>query len=305
MDEAYVKVEYATIEHMKQDFSFTEQTLERYRDIQALLDQLDPDREPQALIVLGSPLPSGDIIVFPGSFNPPTNAHLALLEQARQFAHKHINAIGAGTQPENIHLYAAMSKRITDKEHVDRPLILDRILLLNDVLQHHLQSAGIMLFNRGLYVEQAQGVHSAFPTVKRLFFLIGYDKIVQILDPHYYKDRDVALNELFSLAELLVAPRGNDGPDQLYSLLNQPQNKPFTSHIHALPFDTAYRDFSSTRIREHPAEFHNDVPPEVQQFIQQTHAYEPPAKASDGSGIDYYGEHVKALEAALGRQNVT
>ncbi len=290
---------------MKQDFSFSEPTLQQYKQIQALLDRLDPDAEPQALIVPNLPVPSDDIIVFPGSFNPPTNAHLALLEQARQFAHKHIHAIGTGPLPENIHLYAAMSKRITDKEHVNRPLILDRLVLLDNVLQHHLHSAGIMLFNRGLYVEQAQGVHSAFPAVKRLFFLIGYDKIVQILDPHHYKDRDTALNELFSIAEPLVAPRGSDGPDQLHSLLNQPQNKPFTSHIHALPFDTAYRDFSSTRIREHSGEFHNDVPPEVQQFILQTHAYEPPDKPSDGSGVDYYGVRVKALEAALGHQSLT
>jgi nicotinamide-nucleotide adenylyltransferase len=290
---------------MKQDFSFSEQTLQQYKQIQVLLDQLDLDAKPQALTVPGSPVPSGDIIVFPGSFNPPTNAHLALLEQARQFAHKHISAIGAGPRPENIHLYAAMSKRITDKEQVNRPLILDRLVLLNEVLQHHLHSASIMLFNRGLYVEQAQGVHNAFPAVKRLFFLIGFDKIVQILDPHYYTDREAALNELFSLAELLVAPRGSDGPDQLHALLNRPQNQPFTSHIHALPFDPAYRDFSSTRIREHPDEFQNDIPSEVRQFIQQTHAYEPADKSSDGSGVDYYGERVKVLEAALCRQSLT
>lgn len=290
---------------MKQDFSFSEQTLERYKDIQALLDQLDPDTEPQALTGPGSPVPSGDIIVFPGSFNPPTNAHLALLEQARQFAHKQLNAVGDGPQPEHIHLYAAMSKRITDKEQVNRPLILDRLVLLNEVLQHHLHSAGIMLFNRGLYVEQAQGVHSAFPAVQRLFFLIGFDKIVQILDPHYYTDRDAALTELFNIAELLVAPRGSDGPEQLQTMLNQPQNKPFTSHIHALPFDPTYRDFSSTRIREHPAEFQNDIPPEVQQFIQQTHAYEPHHQPSNGSCVDYYDKRVKALEVALGRQSLT
>jgi nicotinamide-nucleotide adenylyltransferase len=290
---------------MQQDFSLSQTALQRYKDIQALLDLLDPDAEPQAVIVPGSPQPGGDIIVFPGSFNPPTNAHLALLEQARQFAHKHSNAIGAGQQPEDIRLYAAMSKRITDKEHVDRPLILDRLALLDDVLRHHLHFAGIMLFNRGLYVEQARGVRSAFPVVKRLFFLIGYDKIVQILDPHYYRDRDVALRELFSMAELLVAPRGSDGPDQLHSLLNQLQNRPFTSHIQALPFDPAYRDFSSTRIREHPIEFFADVPPEVRQFIQQTHAYDPLDQPSDGSGVDYYGERVKSLEVALGRQSLT
>ena len=278
-------------------FHASPRTIEHLKRIQSLLDQLDPDAAPQALIVPDSPQPHGTIIVFPGSFNPPTTAHLALLKQARQFAL--YQSLSAGKGYQTVQLYAAISKHIVDKEHVERPLLLDRIMLLHTVLQHRLPHAGIMLFNRGLYVEQAQAVRASFPRVRRLFFLIGFDKIVQILDPHYYDDRDAALNELFKLAEVLVAPRGKDGPDALADLLNQPQNQPFAHYIHSLPFSTAYRDISSTHIRQHPNEHFHEVPQEVRRFMRQTRAYVQPMRRADGSEVDFYGGRVKALEAVL------
>src|SRR5229473_1122439 len=220
---------------------FSSYTIQCFKQVQALLDQLDPQAEPGALVVPGSPTPEGKIIVFPGSFNPPTTAHLALLKQAWQFARVY----------GPIHVYAAISTHITDKENVERPLLVDRIILLDNVLRHHLRHTGIMLFNRGLYVEQAEAVWASFPKVIKLYFLIGFDKIVQILDPRYYKDRDAALHELFALAELLVAPRGDAGPKELTNLLSRPENQPFASYIHPLPLSAAYHDISSTRIREH------------------------------------------------------
>jgi len=272
---------------------FSSYTIQRFKQVQALLDQLDSQAEPGALVVPGSPTPEGKIIVFPGSFNPPTTAHLALLKQAWQFARVH----------GPMHVYAAISTHITDKENVQRPLLVDRIILLETVLRHHLRHTGIMLFNRGLYVEQAEAVHTSFPQVTRLYFLIGYDKIVQILDPHYYKDRDAALRELFAQAELLVAPRGEAGAAELAQLLDKPENRQFASHIHVLPLNATYREISSTRIRENPEAYEQEVPPEVRRFIRETHAYSLPQELPDGSKIDYYGERMQAIEAALKHAN--
>ncbi len=284
---------------MSKYFHASSRTMRRFKRVQSLLDQLDPDAAPQALLVPGSPQPRGTIIVFPGSFNPPTKAHLALLKQARQFAHQHLDA--AGGQP--IQLYAAMSKHIVDKERVDRPLLLDRVMLLSKLLQRRLPHTGVLLFNRGLYVEQAQAVWATFPGVRRLFFLIGFDKIVQILDPRYYTDRDAALNELFKLAQLLVAPRGADGVESLTNLLQQPQNQPFARYIHALLFSEAYRTISSTSIREHSTEHRREVPREVWRFMRKTRAYDPPQRLADGTTVDYYAERVKELEARLKKLN--
>src|SRR5205085_3039619 len=102
--------------------------VERFKRVQTLLEQLKPEAASQALLVPGSPVPRGNTIVFPGSFNPPTRAHLALLKQARDFAHQHPLAPGQENLP--VHLYAAISKHTIDKETVERPLLLDRLMLL-------------------------------------------------------------------------------------------------------------------------------------------------------------------------------
>lgn len=177
--------------------------------------------------------------------------------------------------------------------------MLDRVVLLEQLLKRRLPHTGVILFNRGLYVEEAEGVHRCFPQVKKLYFLIGYDKIVQILDPRYYDDRDAALQDLFALAELLVAPRAEFGPQELKELLHKAENEQFAQYIHPLPFSNAYRNVSSTHIREHSGEYMKDVPYEVRQFMEKTRAYAPPLRLDDGTEVDYYAERVKALQALL------
>ena len=264
-------------------------TIQRLKGVQALLDQLQPETEPRAFIVPGGPQPHGSVIVFPGSFNPPTTAHIALLKQAREFARAH----------ESMTLYAAFSKRTVDKEAVERPLLLDRIVLLDDILHKRLPHAGILLFNRGLYVEQAEAIHRSFPRVKRILFLLGFDKIVQILDPHYYQDRETSLSELVQTAELLVAPRGNAGEKELAELLRQSQNRRFARFIHLLPFNALYRNVSSTSVRQGTGGSASEVPQEARLFMRRTRAYAPPLERRDSAKVDYYGLRMQYLQQLL------
>jgi nicotinic acid mononucleotide adenylyltransferase len=274
---------------MTNTFYLSTHTLQRLKSVQALLDQLQPEAEPRASVVPGGPEPHGSVIVFPGSFNPPTTAHIALLKQARVFARAH----------ESMTLYAAFSKRTVDKEAVERPLLLDRIVLLDDILRKRLPHSGILLFNCGLYVEQAEAVQQSFPRVKRILFLLGFDKIVQILDPHYYQDRDASLSELFKRAELLVAPRGNAGEKELADLLQQAQNQRFTRFIHLLPFNATYRNISSTAARQGANGSASEVPQEARLFMRETRAYAPPLERRDGSQVDYYGLRMQNLQNLL------
>jgi nicotinic acid mononucleotide adenylyltransferase len=271
----------------------SEKTRLRFRRVQRLLDQLHTEDAPKALLLPESPRPHGSVIVFTGSFNPPTIAHIAMLKQAQRFAHAH--------QPMQV--YAAFSKLTVDKERVERPLLLDRIMLLQQVLQKRLPHAGILLFNRGLYVEQAEAIRHSFHRTERILFLMGFDKIVQIFDPHYYEDRDAALQDLFRLAELLVAPRGHSGERELTELLNQPQNQRFARYVHSLPLSSQYRQVSSTSVREGGKEVQHEIPQEVRQFMRDTRAYAPPLHKKDGTEVDYYGERMKALRDCLLMRN--
>src|ERR1700694_1797455 len=143
---------------MSSYFHASPRIIHRLKRVQVLLDQLQPEDVTQAVITPGSPEPHGDIIVFPGAFNPPTTAHLAMLKQARQFTRQ--QALSSNTK-RTMHLYAALSKHIVDKEGVERPTLLDRIMLMETLLRHRLPHTGVMLFNRGLYVEQAEAVRAS------------------------------------------------------------------------------------------------------------------------------------------------
>ena len=250
-----------------------------------MVEQLDPEGEAQAIALPGSVSPRESVIVFTASFNPPTMAHLALLKEARRYAREH----------EPMQVFAAMSKHTVDKETVERPLMADRLLLLSEIVQRRLPHAGILLFNRGLYVEQARAIRASFPGVRRILFLIGFDKIVQIFDARYYDDRDAELAELFRLAELLVVPRGPAGQEELNELLQRTENKLFAQSIHSIALNSAYRDISSSEIRQKVASYERDIPQEVRAFLRETRAYEPPIQGSDGRETDYYGERVKLL----------
>lgn len=273
----------------------SQRTLHHLRLIQDQLDQLHVNAPPRALLVPESPGPARRVIVFTGSFNPPTLAHLAMLKQARYYAQAH--------PPMSV--YAAFTKLTVDKESVEYPLLLDRIALLQRILRTREPHTGIMLFNRGLYVEQAQAIRASFSHVRRVFFLIGFDKVLQIFDPHYYKDRDAALEELFAQAELLVAPRGDEGVRELEDMLAHPENQRFARYVHALPLSSSYRNMSSTRVREKDPLALHEVPQEVRQFMRETRAYDAPLHLRDGSTRDYYGERVRDLTALLGKQAVS
>src|SRR5258708_5581161 len=218
-------------------------------------------------------------------------AHLAMLKQARKFA-KH--------QGRSAHwqIYAALSKHTVDKETVARMTLVDRVVLLERVLKKQVKHAGILLLNRGLYVEQALGIRAAFPEVKQLYFLLGFDKIVQILDPRYYTDREAALHALLCQAHLLVAPRGTDGEAELRALLAQPENRPFAHAIHHLPLSTAYRDISSTQARTKQTDLQG-LPDEVADFLKYTQPYLTPGQKRDKDENDLYTQRTEKLQQLL------
>lgn len=256
--------------------------LRQYRRVQQTLACLQSQASPHAIISPGSVQPRTACILLPGSFNPPTLAHLAMLRQAQAWARHR--------QSGHWQVYAALSLQIVEKEQVQRMTTLDRVILLEHLLHGW---AGVLLLNCGLYVEQAQGIRAAFPHLQHLYFLLGFDKIVQILDARYYADRDAALHSLFALAQLLVAPRGAEGEEHLRALCARPENRPFARSIHPLPLDVRYREISSTSARQ--GRQLDDLPEEVADFIRRTRPYQTYPTPAD----DLYTQRIQALEAQL------
>lgn len=173
--------------------------------------------------------------LFAGSFNPLTHAHVALAEAARQ----------AGGLDVIAWTLAVVT---VDKERVERATLPDRLAQLAAYCDDRVGDA-LVVVNRGLYVEQARALHALMRPDARLAIVVGYDKVVQIFDPRYYDDRDVALGELFAEADVLVAPRAGQGPEELQRLLARPENTRYAASVRPVPLAPQYAAESSTQVR--------------------------------------------------------
>lgn len=237
---------------------------------------------------------SAPLLVLPGSYNPPTTAHLALAEASLQ------------AMPR-ANLFLSLGTTIINKEQTERATLHDRVALL-DQIARRTRHMGVFLTNQGLYVEQARAIRAAFPRASEIVFVVGFDKIEQIFDARYYQDRDMALKELFAFARFLVAPRANRAAVDIAALLRQPENQQFQASVHILPFAGEYREVASSQIRAafqtYPparaaASFAALLPPEALAFALETGCYSPAQPLANGEGIDRYGLRTILIERAL------
>lgn len=202
-----------------------------------LVADADPGAAPRAVAVAGQARLSSArrVGLLPGSFNPLTLAHIALAEAARRATRLDLVAWG-------------IAARTVDKEEVLRATIPDRLAQLAAYTRSS-PSDAVLLFNRGLYVEQAEALHALMGGAVEVAIVVGFDKVVQILDPRYYEDREAALRELFDRATLVVAPRLRDNQATLLRLLAQPENAAYARYITYMDLAPRFRDDSSTEAR--------------------------------------------------------
>ncbi|HVC34115.1 MAG TPA: hypothetical protein VNL16_11450, partial [Chloroflexota bacterium] len=139
------------------------------------------------------------------------------------------------------------------------------------------------------------------PSVDDLWFVVGYDKIVQIFDHRYYEDRDAALDRLFTLASFLVSPRAPHRPEDLDTFLTRSANRRYADRVLPLALPTEFQRLSSTRVRAAAAltgPSTQDVPAIVGRFIQETGAYAGPTRDLAGEDVDGYAIRERLIDAA-------
>jgi nicotinic acid mononucleotide adenylyltransferase len=250
------------------------------------LETLDLAAPPTArLFFPGVVPPSRRVGILCGSFNPLTLAHTELAERARE-----------AYQLDRV--FFTLAKVTVDKERVTGMGLEDRLLLLSLYAQRH-DYTGVALVNRGLYFEQAQAFRSLLGAQAEINFVVGMDKLVQILDPRYYQDRDAALRQLFALASLIVANRGDMAQAEFNQLLDLPENRSCRPYVRFCPLPAAFSDLSATAIRTALATAkasNAQVPPETAVFLAETHAYAPPQPSGDEI-VDAYAVRLRLLAA--------
>src|SRR5579859_968114 len=127
----------------------------------------------EAFQILNKPsqTPSDDIFILDSSFNPPTNAHLAL----------GISSLPSTRQSTVLLLLAIQNADKTPKPASFHHRLAMMELLARKIEQTSSATALIALSKHPRFVDKAKEVLSAFPEAQKVAWLIGYDTLIRIL----------------------------------------------------------------------------------------------------------------------------
>ncbi|WP_426571248.1 hypothetical protein [Aquihabitans sp. McL0605] len=172
---------------------------------------------------------------FPGSFNPPTVAHLAVAEAA-------VRAAGL----DRIDL--VLSRVALGKEDVSEPTLDQRAAVLAEVAATR-PWLGVAITDARLIVDIAE----AYDAV-----VMGADKWRQVTDPAWYGDDPSALQAIAArdaavarLPQVLVVPRAGDRPDEVAGVMA------------VLEIDEAHAHVSASEVRSGAAHAADWILPEA------------------------------------------
>ncbi len=210
----------------------------------------------------------GRVGCYPGSFNPPTVAHLAVAEAACEAA-----ALDR--------LDLVVSRAALGKALVEVPTLEDRLGVLADVAASR-PWLGVVVSDLRLVVDLAAGYDAV---------VMGADKWRQVLDPAWYPggppERDAAVSRL---PRVLVAPRTTDDLTDLTNLtdladgvqadvdptgLGPPRGRP---SFLVLPVPEHHREVSATAVRAGRPGARAWMLPEAVAFDDRTGAWSDPGR---------------------------
>lgn len=178
------------------------------------------------------------VAAYPGTFDPPTVAHLAIAEAA-------LDQLGV----ERVDL--VLSRRPLGKRHRDLVLLEDRLSVLEQVTSRR-AGLGVVVTESELLVDVAAGYDA---------LVLGADKWVQINDASWYGGsiaaRDAAIAGLPPVA---IAPR---------------PPHPLPSSLPVLRLDPAHLEVSSSVVRRGRTEWMLE---EAAAFDRRTGAWSDPAR---------------------------
>ncbi len=202
----------------------------------------------------------GHHVVLPAAFNPPTYAHLRLLQRAAEVAG------GAGT-------VALLTSRNVDKD-VEGATIPHRVGMLLALAARHAGLA-VVVANVARIVDQAAVLRRAYPLAS-FDFVLGYDTLVRLFERRYYPEggMEEALDSFFLQHRVLATNRGLPGDEQVREFLAHLPER-YAARIVPFRLDEGVAAISSTeaRVRAARREPPTGVPPEVRRYIFRHRLY--------------------------------
>lgn len=239
---------------------------EETRRLEMLVDQLDPDGEPQVTWVYRASqhITTGGrkLGIFSGSFNPLTVAHIGMIKAAQ----------------EKYHLDGILL--ILARANVDKGVfglsLADRLLMLK-LYAANCEDFSVAACSHGKFIEKIGALKPVYPPCTHFSFIVGYDTFVRLFDPKYYTDLRGALEALFDQCRFIVANRQGYDANAVRQVIEMPEYRCYADYIDLIELPEFFAEISSTDIRaqiQAGNSVDHLVPPEVQEFLKTVHAYQ-------------------------------
>jgi nicotinamide-nucleotide adenylyltransferase len=199
------------------------------------LERLREPRTPTLIVRPEQDRQPGSVALLSGSFDPMTVAHAAL-------------ALAASQRVDLVLLL--YSVRTLPKEGGAPPALLPEIERI-EILERFCSRSprtGVGLSSNGLLAEQVVAAKAMFPDTE-VWLVMGSDKVLQILDPTWYEDRDGVLGGLFDRAGVLYTDRsGQEG--RVEAVIESPGNVRWRHRFARLDIPPDVASISSRLVRE-------------------------------------------------------
>lgn len=198
------------------------------------------------------------LAVLPSAFNPPTLAHLALLETAASLPGVHSAT-------------ALLTTRNVDKG-LSGASFADRMGMLLAAAED-LPWLSVVATNQARIIDQEAALAAAFPGLE-FDFVVGYDTLIRLFDRKYYTDMHEELAPFFQRARVIALNRGEADVAAVQAYVAA-EAVPFAARIVVAEIDAHPASLSSTLAREaiHDGDPTSIVPPAVGRYIEQHHLY--------------------------------
>lgn len=226
---------------------------------ETVLRALDADSVPRVHRFDGGRAFRPRVAVLPSAFNPPTLAHLRLLEIACEV--EGMTGIAALLSTRNVEkgIYGAS--------------LADRVGMLA-ALNEARPDIAVLASNAARIPDQATALREANPDAA-FDFVVGYDTLIRVFDPSYYDDMARDLGAFFEHHRLIAMNRGEATYGEVCRFLASDPVSVFAAQIVACQLEDEPARLSSTLARDDVArgDSPTGIPPAVRDYIDRQGLY--------------------------------
>ncbi|MDE2669101.1 MAG: hypothetical protein OXI51_05530 [Chloroflexota bacterium] len=202
----------------------------------------------------------GGWAVLPSAFNPPTRAHLRLLDLAQG-----VEGVTGG---------AALLTTRNVAKGVEGAALEDRIGMLLAARESR-PGLAVLGANQARIVDQAAGLREAWPEAS-FDFVLGYDTLVRLFDEQYYDGpMEVVLDPFFERHRVVAANRGEVTLGAMREWVAEQASR-YAERIVTMALDQGHGRMASSEIRARieAGAGSEDLPEGVAKYIREHGLYE-------------------------------